>query len=197
MDHVDHGNMSGSPLRIARRVFSLSKPATQKFRTTYQNHLQNHARKFLSLAFLVVSIGVGILANSISQSEAVRSWLKTHLPSSQLIEFVAKHHGFQPCREPHSLQKAMRLIPTRLDDEGNFWLSDDRNWIAVFGEPQSTFQAHLYCFQCSVFPKRWELLGTGWEAFESLIQILSKKRHSIRVQPKMRTSYRDPRAIQY
>jgi len=198
-------NLRGIKNWASRRIRALSK--------SLQSHglfvfFRRHRTRFIGITYFGVSVALGWVAFTLSREEAIEYWERTFLPSERVIRFALGSRGLAGASEGYPLQKALRSLPSSLDERGSIWFSAEPIWVAAFlpsaatqasGEDSSSVQARVYCLDCKNFPKNWHPLGLGWRALDKVIdQIdieLRQKKGIKMIAP--RKLQRDPREIVY
>ncbi|MEO5968901.1 MAG: hypothetical protein ABIQ95_03165 [Bdellovibrionia bacterium] len=177
----------------ARRVRAVSKSLTQL--------CGRHRTRLVGIAYFAISVVLGFAAFTLSREEAIEYWERTFLPSERVIHFALGSRGLIPATEGYHSQKALRSLPSSLDEKGSFWLNTDPVWVAVFLPSDKDFGIHAvaYCHDCKNFPRNWQPMGIGWRAMDKVIEQIDKGlRHRKDVKRVLLPKFQDdPREIVY
>lgn len=212
-----------STLGNAKRVQALPKAIAQRIRPRIQklisaqgaatSLLSRFRQELSSLCLLMLSLILGHCAHSTSRSGAIAEWERDFRPSSQVVSYALSGLGLRPAhpvQDQKQFARAFRSLPTRLDEEGSFWMSDDSQWVAYFSPTEDQSDPHLY-YDPSAVPAKstqgpkslphWQPMGYGWRGMQQVIKLLevaSSKRLKLGpVVPRKSPIYVDPRAIIY
>jgi hypothetical protein len=199
MELSDRGGLSGFREWISRRVRSLSRDPSQKFGKACGAALWRQRNRLASGTFFVAAIILGLWANELAEADALARWERMHLPSERIIQFALGSRNFHSVRDENQMQKILRSIPSRLDESGAFWLSENANWVVFYAAPDQAVQAQLYCFRCETLPKQWKPVGLGWRGLEETMQEIDKNLDFLKpvLLKKVKAGWRDSREIVY
>lgn len=137
-------------------------------------------RKARALSWVLLSIPLGLIGYGIARNEARLAWEQAHLPGERVWERSLSAVGVHEVRDPSSLQKAARLLPSMLDASGSVWISESPLWIAVGGPQGFRFFAaaregagrgRLRQYP----PTLWQPLGRSWEGLELALSRIEKR----------------------
>lgn len=158
-------------------------------------------RKCFGVASFLLSIFLGMVANSYSEQEALKRWEKNHVPSYSVVQFAMGSRGLMLNQNLSITQKLMRSLPTNLDDPGSFWMSQDSSWFAYYGNSNQQAQVQFYRMGSSSLPHHWIPMGVGWRALEKSIDAVDRVKlsnQSRKIHPAQRAKQRlDPRQLVY
>lgn len=161
--------------------------------------------------FLIVSAVFAWSAQEIVRGNALKEWESKRIPSLTTWRYALSTRGFHSPQdtatqntknESQVLHRAMRSLPSMLDNPGSIWISEEKAWIAVYRSAESAAEAdgpHLFCSRCQDPPHAWEPEGAGWSGFDQVIAILDKRPHDTpnsKSEPK-KQRFQDPRALEY
>jgi hypothetical protein len=167
-----------------------------------------YQKKITALMLFSLSGVLGVWSHRSSQNEAIQKWEKTFTPSRSAIEALMKGLGLKKLEEANDMQRAIRKIPARLDQEGSIWYAQNAQsaqnaqWAVFFFGSDDVIQMQAYCSSCDQYPEQWQPLGMGWRGLEALIQLLKQKKTTPPVvqsmaQPKKKPVFRDPLELRY
>ncbi len=194
MDITDRLPLRGIFEGLRSRVSALSRRAvTSGALASLNQKAATHRRKLHGVTLLTLSAVLGIWAQELAQNEAISSWLRTHPPSPKIWRHALESHGMTLLEDPRLLQKASRALPIRSDQEGQVWATADLNWIATLN--------NMYCVICDQPPIEWGPRGTGWDAFDPVLEQVAQAA-ATRLSKQTKKSQKsatpaDPREIRY
>lgn len=180
-----------------------SKPAKGQ-RSHRKPVLEGPFKKYKGWIFgalwFVLAILFGIWANDASEASAILAWEKKFRPSLRIAHhaFASRAYAFQT--DPKKVQSAEYTLPSTIDQEGSFWVSNDHNWVAYFAKAEDMIRPYLYCYDCTQKPKEWTEQGLGWRALDTILEtldVLAAKRPKAKAVKKGQAEYRDPREIRF
>lgn len=147
----------------------------------------------------LVALTLGAWASELSQTEALSGWLATHPPSEKMWRHALLSRGLKEIDNPSTAQKAAKALPSLVEAEGNVWVSEDSNWLALFHPSNSGRPIAFFCLNCLNLPKSWASSGNGWEAFDPVLDRIDRAAALAKttVTAKKVLIPRDPREIVY
>jgi len=184
---------------VSGRVPSIPRRTFEKLRASIPWKTGKYKTRFLSGAFFLLALVLGVWANGIAEMEAISKWERNHLPSERIFKFALGSRGMHQVQDLNQLQKVMRSVPSRLDEMGSIWISTDANWAAYYSSPDQALQAQIYCLRCSNRPEKWKPLGIGWRGLEDALDEIDKNTLLSKplAQKKKGRLPRDPRELIY
>ncbi len=195
---------------------------TQKRKRSSLGDSKPTARFVAGTLALAAAVVLGVLAYEESKQSALAQWLLGHPPSLEVWRNTLQSERWQHCVDAKTVTPLMRSFPTATAEPGSVWVSEDWNWVRVFGqkERQRDVEAQafseraellqllkdemFFCWNCKSPPVRWESLGVGWKGFEAMIQGVANKRQQFfqkhppaAALPKKHLLLRDPRELRF
>lgn len=187
-----------NPRIFFTHIFSVIK-------SLFQEGLQIlNSSQTLAIVFVILALFFGISAHRISKTESLKEWEAQHFPSENIVRKTLAGLGFNLLEKTSQQQQLLRSLPLLADSSTSQWITQDRNWIAIFNSElnHSTPLLFQHLTQKKISKNLiWEMTGSGWNGFENLIEKLEnmpavpKFTEQVKIKKKM-TSV-DPRAIHY
>ncbi len=166
MDFSDCYRLFSVKLRIQGGISEIPK--------RFKASVRNQRSRLASAGFILTAIGLGAWANTLSQSEAILKWERTHLPSDRVFQHALRSRGMTLVQDIHEVQRALRALPVSFDQKGSVWSSVDSNWIVFYSDLDRVIQAQVFCLICSVRPNQWKAMGIGWRGLELALDALDE-----------------------
>jgi hypothetical protein len=202
MDYPHCFGLRGIWERIFRRLSAVSKGFVGKVGTSNpSSFFEKQRKRILAGVFFFLAIGLGWIAQDLAQTEAENRWGRNHPPSRAVVHYALASQGFVAVLEADSLQRVIRSIPTHLDDEGSFWITQDARWVVFILEGDTAIPASAYRLssESRLKTEHWIPLGQGWGGFEELMKrVKSKAPRLLNSKTKKQLPlWKDPREIVY
>jgi hypothetical protein len=156
--------------------------------------------KVKALALSLCAIAMGILAYNTCCEETSLAWVKSHFPSQTIWQASLSSEGLQLVKDPKILARALKNLPARVETGNQAWegkLDGASSWWVIYpGKGQS--DPLLFCRNCDQIPKKWQPVGEGWAALDTVLAQIKVRLPSLvaKGDPK-RVETLDPREIRY
>lgn len=211
MGRFTYGFLHSFARNFSKGVRPVSSLAQKKFWSSPFSRLASSPR-FLewskplgSLFFLFFAVTLAYWANRMAQDEAEENWHKSHYPSFEVIRWVLASQELKRVENEKQLARIQRELPTTLEEEGAFWVTQDGDWVYSLAHTEEVVPFFAFCRLCSVQPQKWLQMGKGWKGLEQMTEWLQKTRKAqskagLLRQGKIKGaghSWRDPREIRY
>src|SRR4051812_22384492 len=135
MDITDHFSRIAHVFSFPRRIRELP---LQFKKPRFPFSLTRVPRWFSGILALLLAAGFGIAAQQRSFQEGARDWELTHLPTLRIWQAALESRQFQELKNPDSIQKAAKTLPSMVDSAGSIWVSADLEWIALMLDHDAT-----------------------------------------------------------
>jgi hypothetical protein len=187
--------------RVSKRVRSLRKNDSGTRRLPGLS-LKFHPRfksGIFATAFFAIAGILAWSAQDLTYSHALRDWERSRLPSDRIWTYALGNHGRIVPPLSAVVHQALKKLPASLDSPGSVWASPGLEWIVVFIDPNQTVSHKVFCRDCKKPPERWDPMGTGWSAFDQIMERFEKAPVPSLSDRKSRKTIKfvDPREIHY
>ncbi|MGK5085087.1 hypothetical protein WDW37_17505 [Bdellovibrionota bacterium FG-1] len=149
--------------------------------------------------FLTLALVLGVWAHDFSEAQALNTWLTTHPPSILMWKHALRSRGMVEVTHPILAQKAIRTLPSLIDQKGAVWVASEGKWIALLGSDTASGAPVVFCLSCQETPQNWNPAGNAWSAFDVALkkvdEAVQAEKHPLLSAKK--AVYRDPYEIVY
>ncbi len=169
--------MDGLRDRVSQRVRGLRKnDSSAKRLPRFSLALHPRLKSVISaISFIVIAGVLAWSAQDLTYSQALRDWERGRLPSERVWAYALGNRGWNTPKPSPIVHQALKKLPASLDTAGSVWVSPHLEWIIVFTDPNQTVSHRLFCRECKAPPERWEPAGTGWSAFDQVLERLERE----------------------
>jgi hypothetical protein len=178
-----------------RRFESIAKSKSLKNRPEW---LPSFA-KIRVIGLGTFAIAMGILAYNTCCEETSIAWSKNHFPSQAIWQASLSAEGFQLIKDPKKLSKALKNLPARVESGNQAWegkLDGGGSWWVIYPGKGQT-DPLILCRSCDFIPKKWQPVGEGWSALESVLSQIKAAPKLIAKREQRPAEVIDPREIRY
>lgn len=192
MDQLLYRNFIAGLPALRKRILRLSSHGARL------SALTQHPQAQAALAGLL-ALGFAWVAHERSTRAGRKDWLRSHLPSSALIDSALAAQGFQHIRDPAILDKVWRNLPVTVTSEPEAWHHTDQTAF-VFYVPDTSpdlYSPRLYVASgVRTLTRSWEPLGLGWEGLDRALG-LPRPTVPTPAQKPSKPAHGDPRQLHY
>jgi hypothetical protein len=197
MGHFRLRDSLGHLTSLQKRVLALSKDAFRKSTETYRSAKGT----IVGISLILVALLFAVLAYQLTRQEALINWNQGHFAPASLWRAALAEKSLEEIHDVDQLQKAARLLPTRVDSAGSVWASPSGPWIAVIlpDDPPLLFRPKDTPKESKGPPTDWIPLGRGWSSYEETLSWLKQNapKHQNSKEKITPHEFHDPRELRY